>query len=69
MADMASSQERTPKTDAKLGRDVTRIAFELVGDTALAVEVAAEMVPALRGRGFIVRAATAGEVDVLALAP
>ena len=50
-------------------RDLTRIVFELLGPPARAVEVAAEMVPALRGRGFVVRAATAGDIDVLALAP
>lgn len=45
--------------------EVTRLTFEVAGDPRLAAEVAAEMVPAIRGRGLEVRAARAGEQDVL----
>ena len=64
MADVAQD-----RVTGRPSADVTRVVFELIGSPGLAVEVAAEMVTAIRGRGFVVRAATAGDVDVLALAP
>ena len=66
MADVTQDRSTSrPSAD----RDVTRVVFELLGPPSRIIEVAAEMVPALRGRGLVVRAATAGDVDVLALAP